>query len=258
MPKFSANLTMLFNEVDFTDRFERAARNGFSAVEFMFPYSWPAEMLVEKLQRFSLRQVLHNLPAGDWAGGERGIACLPGRQQEFQDGVGKAIEYAKALDCPNLNCLAGLTPAGIESDEVNRILVENLRFAADNLAKEGITLLVEPLNSKDIPGFHLVNSAAAIKVLDAVDRPNVKLQYDIYHMQRMEGDLVKTMSALIDRIGHIQLADNPGRHEPGTGEINFANVFKAIDSIGYTGWIGCEYIPAGDTEAGLGWLANYK
>lgn len=257
MPKFNANLTMLFTEFDFYDRFDRAAKAGFSGVEYLFPYEWPAAELAEKLQENNLEQVLHNFPAGDWAGGERGIACLPGREGEFQDGVGRAIEYAKALGCPRLNCLAGLTPDNVPADTVKEVLINNLRFAAETLAKEDITLLVEPINCVDIPGFHLFTSSATMALLDEVGHDNILLQYDIYHMQRMEGDLINTITRLIDRIGHMQLADNPGRHEPGTGEINFVNLFKAIDDIGYQGWIGCEYIPAGDTEAGLGWLKRY-
>lgn len=258
MPKFSANLTMLFNEVDFLDRFQKAAEHGFSAVEFMFPYAWPAEELAERLQRYGLKQVLHNLPAGDWAAGERGIACLPGREQEFQDGVEKALQYAKALQCPALNCLAGLVPRGVDRDKVRQTLVTNLRFAADVLAREGIGLVIEPLNDKDIPGFLLTTSAATVDLLDEVGHASIRLQYDIYHMQRMEGDLINTIRRLIDRIGHMQLADNPGRHEPGTGEIHFPNLFKAIDQAGYQGWVGCEYIPAATTEAGLVWLAPYR
>ncbi len=258
MPKFSANLTMLFQEVDFLERFAKAADNGFSAVEFMFPYDWPAAEVAERLQRHGLRQVLHNLPAGDWGAGERGIACLPGREGEFQDGVGRAIEYAKALNCQQINCLAGLMPKGAAAEQAFETLTTNLRFAAEALAGEGINLLVEPLNNKDIPGFLVTTTAEGCRVLDAVGHATVKLQYDIYHMQRMEGDLANTISALIGRIGHIQLADNPGRHEPGTGEINFKNLFKAIDSAGYQGWIGCEYIPEAGTEAGLGWLDTYR
>lgn len=249
---------MLFQEVDFLERFAKAADNGFSAVEFMFPYDWPAAEVAERLQRHGLRQVLHNLPAGDWGAGERGIACLPGREGEFQDGVGRAIEYAKALNCPQINCLAGLMPENAAAEQAFETLTTNLRFAAEALAGEGINLLVEPLNNKDIPGFLVTTSAEGCRVLDAVGHATVKLQYDIYHMQRMEGDLANTISALIGRIGHIQLADNPGRHEPGTGEINFTNLFKAIDSAGYQGWIGCEYIPAAGTEAGLGWLDTYR
>ena len=254
MPKFNANLTMLFNEVDFLDRFEQAALAGFTGVEYLFPYQWKKETLAELLEKNRLAQVLHNLPAGDWAAGERGIACLPDRVGEFQDGVGQALEYAKALKCPMLNCLAGLTPPEIDPEKIEETLVANVKFAADALEKEGIRLLVEPLNNKDIPGFHLVGSAETIALLDKVGHDNIQLQYDIYHMQRMEGELINTIRALINRIGHMQLADNPGRHEPGTGEINFSNLFTAIDEAGYQGWIGCEYIPAGETAAGLDWM----
>ena len=257
MPKFNANLTMMFTEVDFYDRFERAAKAGFTAVEYLFPYEWPAAELLEKLEENKLSQVLHNLPGGDWAGGERGIACLPGREGEFQDGVGLAIEYARTLKCPRVNCLAGLTPAGASAEAIKQTLVKNLRFAADALARENITLLVEPINFLDMPGFHLVNSRQTMALLEEIGHDNILLQYDIYHMQRMEGDLINTITKLLDKIGHMQLADNPGRHEPGTGEINFANLFKAIDELGYQGWIGCEYIPAAGTEAGLGWLKRY-
>ncbi|MCG6929380.1 MAG: hydroxypyruvate isomerase [Desulfofustis sp.] len=258
MPKFSANLTMLFTEVDFVERFGKAAENGFSAVEFMFPYGWPAEQLRGLLDANNLEQVLFNLPVDEWAAGVRGIACLPGREQEFQENVERALAYATVLQCPRLNCLAGLTPADADPEAVLETLVTNLRFAADALAEANITLLVEALNSRDIPGFHLVGSQAAVKLIDAVDRDNVRFQYDIYHMQRMEGELINTVTSLMNRIGHIQLADNPGRHEPGTGEINFTNLFKAIDAAGYDGWIGCEYIPAEDTKAGLGWMSDYR
>jgi len=258
MSKFSANLSMLFSEVDFLERFGKAAGNGFSAVEYMFPYDWPAEQILELLKSNSLEQVLFNLPVDEWAAGVRGIACIPGREQEFQENVERAIGYAKVLQCPRVNCLVGLTPADEDPERVTETLVTNLRYAADALAKENITLLVEALNSRDIPGFHLVGSQETIDLIDATGHANIMFQYDIYHMQRMEGELINTVTALMDKIGHIQLADNPGRHEPGSGEINFTNVFKAIDAAGYDGWIGCEYIPAGDTEAGLGWMADYR
>jgi len=258
MPKFSANLTMMFNEVEFLDRFERASKAGFKAVEYMFPYEWSKEQLAGLLESNNLEQVLFNLPAGNWAGGERGIACIPGREGEFQDGVGKSIEYAKTLQCPVLNCLVGLTPNGVAPDKVRETIIKNSRFAADALANEGIKLLLEALNNKDIPGFYLVGSKQTIELIEEIDHPNVSFQYDIYHMQRMEGELTASITNLADKIGHIQLADNPGRHEPGTGEINFTNLFKAIDESGYQGWIGCEYIPATDTEAGLGWLSEYQ
>jgi len=253
MPKFSANLTMLFNEVDFLDRFEKAAKAGFKWVEYLFPYGWEKEKLVEKLGASGLTQVLHNLPAGDWNAGERGIACIPGRETEFQEGVGKAIEYAKALKCPQLNCLVGLTPAGTPAEKVRQTLVGNLRFAAAALEKEGIRLLVEALNNQDIPGFYLVHTADVLQLIKEVGHANIYLQYDVYHMQIMEGNLIRTIQDNVGKIAHIQIADNPGRNEPGTGEINFANLFKAIDASGYSGWIGCEYKPAGRTEDGLGW-----
>jgi hydroxypyruvate isomerase len=254
MPKFCANLTMLFNEVDFMDRFDKAAKAGFKGVEYLFPYAYKKELLAEKLAAHGLTQVLHNLPAGDWAKGERGIACLPGREGEFQEGVGQAIEYAKALKCSLINCLVGLTPAGAPADKVRATAVSNLRFAATALAKEGIRLLVEALNDKDVPGFYLVRTADALRLIDEVGHPNVYFQYDVYHMQIMEGNLIRTIQANLARIAHIQIADNPGRNEPGTGEIHYPNLFKAVDAAGYTGWIGCEYKPAAKTEDGLGWI----
>ena len=257
MRKFSANLTMLFNEVGFLSRFERASRAGFKGVEYLFPYEWNKEQLAEELDKYSLEQVLYNLPAGDWAGGERGIACLPGREQEFQEGIGLAIEYAKALGCPRLNCLVGLTPEGIPAEKTRQTLVGNLRFAAAALAKEGIRLLVEPLNDQDIPRFYLVHTRDALQLFEEVNHTNLWLQYDIYHMQIMEGNLTRTIRDNLSHIAHMQLADNPGRHEPGTGEINYPNLFRFIDEAGYDGWIGCEYKPAGVTEGGLEWVKSY-
>ncbi len=258
MPKFCANLTMLFNEVDFLDRFERAARAGFRGVEYLFPYPWDKGQLADLLDKFALEQVLFNLPAGDWAAGERGLACLPDRIGEFQEGVGLAIEYAKVLKCSRVNCLVGNTPQGAPVEKVHQTLVDNIRFAAGALEKENIRLLVEMVNSQDIPGFHLLHTRDTLQLLDEVNRPNLWLQYDVYHMQIMEGNLTKTITDNIDRIAHIQIADNPGRHEPGTGEINYANLFRFIDEAGYDGWIGCEYRPAGVTEEGLGWLKPYR
>ena len=257
MPKFSANLTMMFNEVDFLERFEQASRAGFKGVEYLFPYEWGKEQLAEELAKHGLEQVLHNLPVGDWLAGERGIACLPERVGEFQDGVGLAIEYAKALRCSRLNCLVGLTPKEVPAEKVRQTLVDNLRFAATVLEKEGIRLLVEPLNNQDIPGFYLVHTRDALQLLEEVNHANLWLQYDIYHMQVMEGNLTRTIIDNLARIAHIQLADNPGRHEPGTGEINYPNLFRFIDEAGYDGWIGCEYKPAGVTEDGLEWLKPY-
>jgi hydroxypyruvate isomerase len=257
MPKFAANLTMLYNEVDFLDRFAAAAKTGFRGVEYLFPYAYPKEELAERLQRHRLTQVLHNLPAGDWAKGERGIACLPDRVGEFQEGVGKAIEYATALSCPQVNCLAGIAPAGVASDVLRETFVANLRFAAARLKAAGIRLLTEPINTRDIPGFFLTHTQQAVDIIAAVGSDNLRVQYDIYHMQIMEGDLAKTMEKHRARIGHIQLADTPGRNEPGTGEINYPYLFGCIDRLGYDGWIGCEYKPKTTTTEGLGWIEPY-
>jgi hydroxypyruvate isomerase len=258
MPQFCANLTMLFNEVEFLDRFERAAQAGFKGVEYLFPYAWEKEQLAEKLSVHGLVQVLHNLPAGDWNAGERGIACLPGREAEFQEGVGRAIEYAKALKCRQLNCLVGLIPKNASEEKIRRTLLANLRFAAAALEKEGIRLLVEALNDQDIPGFYLVRTADVLALIQEVGHPSLFVQYDVYHMQIMEGNLIQTIRTNLGRIAHIQIADNPGRNEPGTGEINFANLFRSIDAAGYRGWIGCEYKPAGKTEDGLKWMEPFR
>lgn len=257
MPKFSANLTMLFTDVDFMDRFEKASQFGFKGVEYLFPYGWKKEQLSEKLEKYGLQQVLHNLPAGNWGAGERGIACLSGREGKFQEGVGLAIEYAKALNCKRLNCLVGKTPQGVPPEKVRQTLVSNLQFAAAALEKEGIRLLIEPLNDRDIPGFYLIHTQDALRLMEEVNHSNLWLQYDIYHMQIMEGNLTKTILNNLNRIAHIQLADNPGRDEPGTGEINFTNLFRSIDEARYEGWIGCEYAPVGKTEDGLQWIKPY-
>ena len=253
MPQFAANLSMLFTEVPFLDRFELAAKAGFKAVEFLFPYAFAAEEIRERLDANGLTLVLHNLPAGTWDGGERGIACHPDRVSEFRDGVAKAITYAKALGVGQLNCLAGKAPAGVADAVLRQTLVENLRFAAAELKKAGLRLLVEPINTFDIPGFYLNRTAQALEILDEVGADNAFVQYDIYHAQRMEGELAATMQKQLARIGHIQLADNPGRNEPGTGEINYPFLFAHLDRIGYKGYIGCEYKPATSTEAGLAW-----
>ncbi len=254
MPKFAANLTMLFNEVPFMDRFEAAAQAGFKGVEFLFPYAFDKDALAERLHKHGLTQVLHNLPAGNWEAGERGIACHPDRVGEFQEGVGRAIEYATTLGCRQLNCLAGVAPAGVSADELRSTFIDNLRFASAKLKAAGIRLLIEPINTYDIPGFHLSRTAQAIDIIDAVGSENLFVQYDIYHAQRMEGELANTIASHLARIAHMQLADNPGRNEPGTGEINYAWLFRHIDKLGYDGWIGCEYKPAAGTVEGLGWI----
>ena len=257
MPRFNANLTMLFNEVGFLDRFEAAAEAGFRGVEFLFPYDYEPGRITEKLEQNNLSLVLHNMPAGDWDAGERGLACLPARVGEFQQSVGRAIDYAKALGCPQLNCLSGITPWGTDPELVRRTLVENLRFAAKELGKSGIKLLIEPINTRDMPGFHLSTSKDALMLMDEVGSTNLWLQYDIYHMQIMEGDLSCTIENNLRRIAHMQLADTPGRHEPGSGEIGYDYLLPHIDRLGYEGWIGCEYRPAGKTEDGLRWMTPY-
>ena len=253
MPRFAANLTMLFTEHPFLDRFEHAAKAGFKAVEFLFPYAFSADDIAQRLKTHDLKLVLHNLPAGDWDAGERGIACHPDRKDEFHDGVAKAISYATALKVGQLNCLAGKSPAGIGADVLRKTFVENLRFASAELKKAGLRLLIEPINTFDIPGFYLNRTVQAVDILDEVGADNAFVQYDIYHAQRTEGELAATLQKHLSRIGHIQLADNPGRNEPGTGEINYPFLFAHIDRIGYAGWIGCEYKPATTTQAGLGW-----
>jgi len=254
LPRFAANLTMLFNEVPFMERFEAARSAGFEAVEYLFPYAYSQQELAAALKKNELKQVLHNLPAGNWEAGERGIACHPDRVGEFREGVGQAIAYATALGCPQVNCLAGKVPAGVSGEQARATFVANLKFAAAELKAAGIRLLIEPVNSYDIPGFFLTRTQQALSILDEVGSDNLFVQYDIYHAQRMEGELGNTLQNHLSRIGHIQLADNPGRNEPGTGEINYAWLLRHIDAIGYTGWIGCEYKPATTTTRGLGWI----
>jgi hydroxypyruvate isomerase len=253
MPRFSANLSMLFTEHAFLDRFEPAAKAGFKAVEFLFPYAFSAADIKARLDRHGLQLVLHNLPAGDWEAGERGIACHSDRVEEFRSGVAQAITYAQALGVGQINCLAGKTPAGASDAALRKTFVDNLRYAASELKKAGLKLLIEPINTFDIPGFYLNRTAQALDILDEVGASNAFVQYDIYHAQRMEGELAATIQKHLARIAHIQLADNPGRNEPGTGEINYAFLLAHLDRMGYSGWIGCEYKPAGTTEAGLGW-----
>jgi hydroxypyruvate isomerase len=246
---------MLFTEEPFIDRFEAAARAGFKAVEFLFPYAHTAQQVRNAALQAGVQIVLHNLPAGDWDAGERGIACLPERVAEFRDGVAQAIDYAQALGVTQLNCLAGKAPADADPAALRATLVSNLRYAAGQLGAYGIKLLIEPINTFDIPGFYLHGTQQALDIIDQVGADNLFLQYDIYHMQRMEGELAATLQKHLPRIAHVQLADNPGRHEPGTGEINYRFLFEHLDRIGYGGWIGCEYKPKTTTTAGLGWLA---
>lgn len=257
MPKFSANLSILFTELDFCDRFAAAARAGFKGVEYVSPYDFPAPLIAELLDRHGLAQVLFNLPAGNWAAGERGVACHPGRAGEFQDGVARAIDYARILGCRQVNCLAGILPPDVASATAEETLIANLRFAAARFEEAGLLLLAEPINTYDMPGFFLNRSAQALAIFDRVGAANLKLQYDIYHMQRMEGELAATIERLMPRIAHFQMAGNPGRTEPDRGEINYAYLFDLIDRLGYRGWIGAEYRPVTNTLEGLGWLRRY-
>lgn len=253
MPRFAANLSMLFTEAPFLERFKLAAEAGFKAVEFQFPYDWPAQDVHRAMTAAGVQAVLHNLPAGDWAAGDRGLACDASRQAEFRAGVPRAIAYAQTLGVPRLNLLAGRAGAGQDEATTRAVFVDNLRFAAAALAREGLQLLVEPINTRDVPGFWLCGSAQAVALMDEAGCDNLALQFDLYHMQRMEGDLAATLARLLPRIGHVQFADNPGRHEPGTGELNFDHLFNHLDRIGYDGWVGAEYLPSASTAGSLGW-----
>jgi hydroxypyruvate isomerase len=254
MPKFCANLTMLFTERPFLERFEAAAKAGFDAVEYMFPYSENIDGIADALQEFRLTQVLFNLPAGNWSGGDRGIAVDPKRRDEFRRGTAEAVELARRFRCTRLNCLVGKRVESIPLDEQWRTLVESLRYAAKQLGRAGITLMVEPVNTYDIPGFFLSTSTQALRLFEEIGAPNIRLQYDVYHMQRMEGNLAHTLGRLIGQIGHVQIADSPDRHEPGTGEINFAYLLRRLDALDYEGYVGLEYKPSKATEASFSWI----
>ncbi|MGQ0652239.1 MAG: 2-oxo-tetronate isomerase [Betaproteobacteria bacterium] len=254
MPKLAANVSTLFPEAEFLERFALAARAGFRYVEYQFPYAWDARAIAEHARAAGVQVVLHNLPPGDLQAGERGLAALPGREREFRDGIERAIEYAAAVGCPRLNCLAGLAPVTPRSHDT---FVDNVRYAARRLREVGIQLLIEAISTRSFPGFFLTRSGQAIDVLNAAGEDNAFLQYDFFHMQIMEGDLARTVERLLPRIGHIQLADVPGRHEPGSGEINFDFLLGHLDRIGYAGWVGCEYNPLGDTLEGLEWAKRW-
>jgi hydroxypyruvate isomerase len=257
VPKFAANLSFIFQEVEFLDRFAAAARCGFKAVEYLSPYDHPPEVIAEQLNRHGLEQALFNMPPGNWAAGERGIGALPGREREFRDGVETALVYAKATRCRILHAMAGVLPAGLDRAEAERVYLANLRLAADRLAAEAVTLVVEPINTRDIPGYFLNTTTQAMSVIERVGHPNLKLQLDLYHVQIMEGDLAQRVRVLAGHYPHVQIAGNPGRHEPDIGEINYSFLFDLLDEIGYSGWIGCEYRPKGETTAGLGWAKRY-
>ncbi|HEY0418124.1 MAG TPA: 2-oxo-tetronate isomerase, partial [Acetobacteraceae bacterium] len=253
MPRLAANLSMMFNEVSFLDRFDAAARAGFEAVEFLFPYEHPAAELKRRLDANGLRQVLFNMPPGDWAAGERGLASMPGRQQEFRDSVSRALDYATALECPLMHCMAGIPPAGTPFATAAALFAANLAWAAEQAKSAGVKLAIEPINHRDMPGYHLNTMAQGAAVVEAIGADRIGLQFDIYHCQTTEGDITKRMEALMPLIVHMQIADVPARNEPGTGEIGWPFVLKRIDELGYRGWVGCEYRPADDTLAGLEW-----
>lgn len=257
MPKFAANLTLLFNELPFLDRFDAAARAGFAAVEFLFPYEYPAQEIAARLKANGLQNVLFNLPPGDWAGGERGIACLPGREEEFRVGVETALTYASMLSATRLHMMAGLLPPDADAAACRATYIANLRHACARAAQHDITLLIEPINMRDMPGYFLHMQADAHAIREEVGAPNLKVQMDIYHAQIMEGDIAIKLRRWLPHIGHVQIAGVPGRHEPDTGELNYAYLFRLLDEMGYGGWVGCEYRPAATTAEGLGWLKSW-
>lgn len=257
MPKFAANLSMLFKEHAFLDRFEAASTAGFNYIEYLFPYDYPAQELQQRLSEHALKQVLFNLPPGDWNKGERGIACLPDRQDEFKHGVEDAIRYAEQLDVKQINCLAGLCPSMLDQQLAWNTLCENVSYAADQLASAGINLVVEAINSKvDMPGFFLDTLDKSSRLLKDLNHPNLGFQFDLYHMQIMHGDLITSLERAWPDIAHIQFADTPGRHEPGTGTIDFTQIFKYLDDRGYQGYVSAEYLPKTDTVSSLAWLLS--
>ena len=256
MPRYSANLSFLYPELPFAERFAAAARDGFAAVEYVSPYEQPPETIAGLLRDHGLAQALFNIPAGDWDGGERGIACLPDRVAEFEASVETTIRYAAVLGCSRVHCMAGLAPVDADPAELEATFVANLRHAAPRFAAVGVQLLIEPINTRDMPGYFLPTVAMAERILDIVAEDNLFIQYDIYHAQVMQGDLLPTFARLKDRIAHIQIADHPGRNEPGTGEINYRFVLRELDRLGYDGWVGCEYRPSSGVGAELGWISE--
>lgn len=257
MPKLAANLSTLFKDLPFLDRFAAAASCGFRAVEYQYPYEWQPAEIAARARAAGVEVVLHNMPRGDPERGEHGTACLPGREQRFREDLERAIEYARPAGCTAVHCMAGVAPASVERAMVHAAYVANLKHAAKRLRAEGMRLMIEPLSARTVAGCFLTGSAQAVQVLDEVAADNAHLQYDLFHMQIMEGNLAESLERLLARIGHIQLADVPGRHEPGTGEINFDFLLRHIDRLGYSGWIGCEYNPLGDTLEGLKWAKPY-
>ncbi len=257
MPRLAANLSMMFNEVPFLDRFAAARKAGFEGVEFLFPYDFAAESLRERLSGEGLSQVLFNMPPGDWANGERGMASIPDRQPEFRESVKKALDYAVALQCRQLHCMAGIVPAGVSMTTATAVYAANLAWATEQAKPAGIKLVIEPINHRDMPGYFLNTQAQGAAIVDAIGRDRLGLQFDVYHVQVTEGDITMRMEQFMPVIAHMQIADVPARHEPGTGEIGWGFVFRRMDELGYQGWVGCEYRPDGDTVAGLAWREQF-
>jgi 2-dehydrotetronate isomerase len=257
MPKLAANLSMMFQEAPFLDRFAAAAECGFTGVEFLFPYDFPAEDIGARLEKHGLTQALFNLPPGDWAKGERGMAALPGRESEFMAALEQALRYARATKCTRLHAMAGNWPTGRDRREGRSVYVANLKRAADRAAGEGVSLVIEPINIRDMPDYFLNTSGEAMSIIEEVGRENLKLQFDLYHCQIMEGDLATHVRRLAGRYAHVQIAGVPDRHEPDRGEVNYDYLLELLDEVGYDGWVGCEYRPAADTRAGLGWARRW-
>jgi 2-dehydrotetronate isomerase len=258
MPRFAANLSMLYPQHEFLDRFAAAAADGFEAVEYLFPYDFTAAEIKQRLVDNNLTQALFNAPPGDWAKGERGIASLPGREEEFRAGIHKALEYAAVLGNDRIHVMAGLLPSEDLRQKHHAVYIENLRYAAQEAAKVGITVLIEPINTRDMPGFFLNRQDQGQAVCKEVSADNLKVQFDFYHCQIVEGDVISKLRRDFAGVGHIQIAGVPDRHEPNLGEVNYPWIFEEIDRLGYTGWIGCEYRPKGDTSEGLQWLRDWK
>lgn len=257
MPKFAANLSMMFTEAPFLDRFAAAAAAGFSAVEFLFPYEHLPEVVESKARAAGVQVILFNTPSGDWNAGERGIACIPGREEEFRSGVRKALTYATRLGTEKLHTMAGIVPSGADPKACRATLIENLKYAAVELEKHNITLLLEAINTRDMPGFSVNTQMDSYNVCSAVNAPNLKLQMDLYHVQVMEGDIATKLKYFAPHCGHIQIAGCPERNEPDTGEVRYEYLFQLLDEMGYQGWLGCEYRPAGKTTDGLGWMQSF-
>lgn len=257
MPGFAANLSMLFTEVPFLARFEAAARAGFKAVEFLFPYRYDVEDIRYELRRNRLRLALFNASPGDYAGGERGLAVLPGREHEFEHAIGQALHYAQRLECHKLHVMSGITPASLPQADASALWLSNMRLAADRLARQQVMLLCEALNPRDAPGYFLHDQRQTDRLVSLIGRPNARVQLDLYHAQITHGDLSMLIRSLAGRIGHVQIASVPDRHEPDRGEINYAHLFGELEQAGYRDWIGCEYHPRSDTRAGLSWMKPF-